>query len=188
MWPWEHLALGYLAVSLFWRLNGHEVDGWVAGVVVLGTQFPDVVDKSLAWYVGFLPAGRSLTHTLFVAAPVSVFAIMGAVVVHRGDWGLAFAISYMSHLLGDALPKLVQGNYEALTFLLWPLLPLPDYEGLSSILESARALIVDPTTYLSVGWYRVAVVAFVVVLWAADGFPGVLDVGRYLSRNAQLSE
>ena len=188
MWPWEHLALGYLAVSLFWRINGHEIDGWVVAVVVFGTQFPDIVDKSLAWYVGVLPAGRSLMHSLFVAVPVSVFVLMGAVLLHRGEWGLAFAISYVTHLFGDALPKLVQGNYEGLTFLLWPLLPLPEYEGLSSVLESVRALAADPMTYLSVGSYRVAIVAFVVVLWAADGFPGVLDVGRYLRRTVRAPE
>lgn len=188
MWPWEHLALGYIAVSVFWRLNGHEVDGWVAASVAFGTQFPDLLDKSLAWYAGVLPAGRSLFHSAFVAVPLSVFVIMGAVVAHRGEWGLAFAIGYTTHLFGDALPKLVSGNYEGLTFLLWPLLPLPEYQGLDSILESLTALMADPSSYLSAGSYRVAIVAFVVVLWAADGFPGVLDLGRYLRRTVRVPD
>lgn len=185
MWPWEHLALGYLAVSLAWRLAEKEVNDWIALSVAFGTQFPDLVDKLLAWYFDILPAARSLTHSALVAVPLSIAVLLGTSYHDRPDWGVAFAVGYMSHLFGDALPQLIERDYQSLTFLLWPVLPLPDYEGLGSVLVNVRELIASPSTYLSVGTYRIGIVVALIVLWTADGFPGLIGVRRYLSRTAR---
>jgi len=185
MWPWEHLALGYLAVSLIWRLGGRRVNDTVAVSVALGTQFPDLVDKPLAWYLGILPAARSLTHTALVAGPLSVMVFAIATYYGRSEWGLAFAVGYLSHLFGDALPKLIHGNYEGLTFLLWPVLPLPEYGGLGSVVVNLQELLTSPTAYLLAGTYRAPIIVTVIVLWADDGFPGVFGVGRYLTNTVR---
>ena len=61
MWPWEHLAFGYLLWSLWLRARGRSLPGdWEALVLVFATQLPDLVDKPLAWQLGVLPGGRSL--------------------------------------------------------------------------------------------------------------------------------
>lgn len=181
MWPWEHLALGYLLLSLTWRLWGRDVDGWAAASLALGTQAPDV-DKALAWLVGVLPAGRSLLHSVFALAVVTAVVLVVAAHRERLAAGAAFVLGYASHLFGDALPKLLAGNYEGLTFLLWPVLPLPPYDGFESVKGSLFELAASPETYLTTASYRTLILFGVVVVWMDDGFPGVAGVGRYLRR------
>jgi hypothetical protein len=187
MWPWEHLALSYIAVSILWRLAGRRVDDWVALSVLVASQLPDIVDKTMAWHFGVFPSGRGPFHSVFVALAVSVVVIAVARYRQRLELGLAFAVAYLFHLFGDALPKVLQGRYEDITFLLWPVLPFAEYEGMGSVVESLRELLASPMTYLTTGSYRTAILGAVLVVWAADGFPGVVGVGRYLTRRVRTS-
>ena len=185
MWPWTHLALSYLLVSLSWRLRGNRVDWRVVLALGVGSQFPDLVDKPLAWYFGVIPAGRSLTHSALTATTVSVVVLAVAAQRSRFESGLAFGVAYGGHLLGDALPKLLGGEYESLTFLLWPLLPLPTYEGAEPVMENLGDVVAAPVPYLLASPVRAAILLLVALVWCADGFPGVADAGRYLARTRQ---
>lgn len=185
MWPWEHLALGYLAVSIAWRIDGRPVDGWVAASVAFGTQLPDIVDKFLAWYLAVLPSARSLMHSVLVAVPVSVFVLALAVHRDRSAAGLAFVVGYTSHLFGDALPKILNGHYQDIHFLLWPAIPNTLNDDPASVLNSFREILSDPMTYATSGSYRTAILVSVVLLWASDGFPGAVGVGQYLRNTAR---
>ena len=188
MWPWEHFALGYLVTSLLWRVWGRRIDGWVVACVGFGTQFPDIVDKTLALYVNLLPSSRSLAHSALTAAPLSVFVLTVAVHKRRLDWGVAFVLAYLSHLFGDALPRVLEGYYSGLSFLLWPVLPaLPD-NGMLVIWERFVELLESPETYLAAHSYRVAIVFLMVVLWVNDGFPGPADIGRFLWRSSRFHD
>ena len=40
------------------------------GVVFVGSQFPDLIDKPLALELGLIPSGRVFTHSLPTAMPV----------------------------------------------------------------------------------------------------------------------
>jgi hypothetical protein len=89
MWPWAHAALGYLAYTLYLRgrFNARPV-GLPVVALGFGTQAPDLIDKTLAWYVGVLPYGRSLAHSLLAGSPimlavVAVFRARGADRVSR---------------------------------------------------------------------------------------------------------
>lgn len=183
MWPWMHLAFGYITVSLTWRLCRHRIDGAVAAAVVAGTQFPDLVDKSLAWYLGVLPAGRSLAHSAITATAVSVIVLVVASHWDRLQPGIAFVIANVSHIAGDALPQLLTGDYAELAFLFWPVLPLPEYGEAEPVLESLGEILASPAAYLLASPFRVGLVTGVVVLWGVDGFPGVAGVSRYLTRS-----
>ncbi|WP_276251033.1 metal-dependent hydrolase [Haloarcula rara] len=182
MWPWTHLGFGYLLVSLLWRLRARRVDGAVAVAAALGTQFPDLVDKPLAWAFGVLPAGRSLAHSVVTAAVVSAVVLYVAGRRDRADPALAFVVGYGSHLAGDALPKLPAGEFDSLTFLLWPLLPLPDYDGADPVVANFAEVAAEPVASLLTSPDRLALLVLVVALWGADGFPGVAGLGRYLTR------
>ncbi|MDS0281581.1 metal-dependent hydrolase [Haloarcula onubensis] len=182
MWPWSHLAFGYLLVSLLWRLRAHRVDGAVAVTAAVGTQFPDLVDKPLAWAVGVLPAGRSLAHSVFTAAVVAAVVLYVARRWGQSDPALAFVVGYASHLAGDAIPKLPAGDFDSLTFLLWPVLPLPEYEGGEPVLANLADIAAAPAAYLLASPGRLALLVVVFVVWSVDGFPGVPGVGRYLGR------
>ena len=180
MYPWTHLAGGYLVVSLLWRLRGHRVDGAVALAAAVGTQFPDLVDKPLAWGVGVLPAGRSLTHSLFTATAVSVGVLYVAARYDRPSTGRAFVVGYGSHLVGDVIPKLPAGDFDSLTFLLWPLLPLPAYDGAGPVVANLADSSATPVASLLASPARLAFGVVVVAVWAADGFPGMAGISRAL--------
>jgi hypothetical protein len=153
--------------------------------VALGTQFPDLVDKPLAWYLGVLPAGRSLAHSVFTAAVVSAVVLAVASRLDRLEPGLAFTGGYASHIAGDVLPKLPGGDFESLTFVLWPLLPLPEYDGAGPVVENLAMVVASPVGYLLSNPARLAVLVTLALVWSADGFPGVADTGRYLTRNVR---
>ncbi|PSQ27664.1 hypothetical protein BRD03_05435 [Halobacteriales archaeon QS_9_68_17] len=71
MWPWGHLAVGYLLYAASSRRQrARPPDGAETILIAFGTQFPDLGDKPLAWTVSVLPNGRSLAHSAFVAAAV----------------------------------------------------------------------------------------------------------------------
>jgi membrane-bound metal-dependent hydrolase YbcI (DUF457 family) len=137
MLPLGHAALGYLLSAVAVRVSGKRVPLRYAIVpLAVGTQFPDLVDKPLA-YLGVLAYGRSLTHSIF--ALVLVIALVWTTARHLNSrlqsawrtqlcrWGpVAFAIGYVSHILGDAHEAVLAGNFYETRFLLYPLSTLPE--------------------------------------------------------------
>lgn len=168
MWPWAHAALGYLAYTLYLR---GRFDARPVGLPVvalgLGTQLPDLIDKTLAWYVGVLPYGRSLAHSvltgsLILLAVVALFRARGA-----DRSATAFAIGYASHLFGDAFGSLVSLSFGDLVFLAWPLVPPPATETVG-LLTHLRDIEGSPLFL-----FGLALTAVGLALWIRDGLPGL---------------
>jgi hypothetical protein len=178
MWPWGHAALGYLLYALYARVRTHDrPTGRGVIALLVGTQAPDLVDKPLAWYADVLPYGRSLAHSVLTGGPILLAVVL--YLRHRGHRRLAtaFAVGYLSHLVGDAYTFVLDGTYEHLAFLVWPLLPIPDVatelEGLFAHLARLDAAVVYSDGVL------LAACAF--VLWLHQGAPGLwtlYDWGR----------
>jgi membrane-bound metal-dependent hydrolase YbcI (DUF457 family) len=177
MWPWEHLAVGYIIYSLLGRLRWlQRPDAATTVAVSVGTQFPDLVDKPLAWILRALPAGQSLAHSLLVAVPVCVTVLLLFRRWGQSPAGLAFVVGYLSHLPADVVYRwLVRGDLEA-AFLLWPLFRVEP------------ALPADPLTYVQIlfgvfvgfitttrGLFYLAgellLLLTALFLWARDGYP-----------------
>jgi hypothetical protein len=170
MWPWAHVALGYLLYTLYLRLRtGEQPTGAAVIAVVFGTQLPDLIDKPLAWELHVLEYGRSLAHS-FVTGTL----ILGVIVWYlhrrgRDQLGVALAIGYYSHFLGDAYYSILSGQWGDLAFLVWPLLPIPgvatETEGILAHLLNIRA---EPFFLFGV---VLTGVAFAV--WLSHGRPGL---------------
>lgn len=128
MMPWGHAAVGYLLhVLRTRRIGDHPHQPMTLGVVFIGTQFPDLIDKPLAWTFRVLPSGRSLAHSLLTATVVLLAVRALARRFDKSEVTPAFAVGYLSHIVGDALKPLLHGRWDRLTYLGWPLLPAPDY-------------------------------------------------------------
>lgn len=177
MWPLGHLAIAYLLYSgsTRWRF-ADTPEGTAMVVLFIGALFPDIVDKPLAWYLGMLPSGRSLAHSLVVLIPLC----LGLYVVfkHRGqaELAVAFAIGAISHALVDALPAIWREDATA-NFLLYPLVPIEAYEtGPPTILGLLQAQLTSP-------WFHVEFVLalLALVLWRRDGMPGRGAVRRRIA-------
>ncbi|WP_276301496.1 metal-dependent hydrolase [Halorussus lipolyticus] len=178
MWPWEHLAVGYLCYSLVVRVLGRRAPRtWPVVALALGTQFPDLVDKPLAWMVGVLPSGHSLAHSLLVALPVSALAVTAGMALGRRRVGAAFAFGYLSHLPGDAFYPLLVGGEANYGFLFWPIVPASASETGVGFVAMVRTLFVQYVAELAQGEVsmylavEIGLMASVVLLWLYDGAP-----------------
>lgn len=179
MWPWEHLAVGYIAISVALGLSGRRVDDQVALLVLFGSQFPDLVDKPLAWSLEVLPSGTSLAHSVFVAIPLTAAVVL---VAHRRGsihFGVAFGLAYLLHLPSDALYEtLTVGGPPSFDIILWPLVPKPpggDTAGLFSktlyYLDRYKTFLTQPQAvrYLVL---ELLLLVSALALWIRDGRPG----------------
>lgn len=169
MWPWGHAAIGYLLYTGYVHGRGQgQPHGPAVILLALGTQFPDLVDKPLAWYVPVLPSGRSLGHSLLIGGLVVGAVIAFAHRRDRTDLGYAFGIGYLSHPLVDAFHPFIQGDWAFLSFLAWPLLPTPDYQGPTSILVRLTQL--EPTPMFL---FELLLTAIAIGFWFHHGRPGL---------------
>jgi preprotein translocase subunit SecE len=185
MWPWGHLAVAYLCY-VAWTSRRETGEQTLATLCVLavGSQFPDLVDKPLAWTFGVLPSGRSLAHSLF-----TVIAIVWLVTYigrrrDREALAVAFNVGVLTHTLSDISPSalwgIITGDWsqtEWLTYLVWPLRPPPPYANDESFLEVFAAFTVDPYVAFQFVLFGVAV-----WVWLATGAAGLAELRRHIQR------
>ena len=178
MWPWGHAAVGYLVYSLYsHRLHGRAPSNVAAVLLGLGTQFPDLVDKPLAWTFTLLPTGRSLAHSLLTALLVIGVALSLARRYTRSEYAIAFGIGYLSHLAADGLRSALNGEFENLSYLVWPLVPLSPTDTKVSILAHFLTFQLEPFTVFELG-----LVALALLVWWRDDVPGVRVLLRPLTQ------
>jgi len=173
MWPLGHTAVAYLCYSVVVRAReAGPPDGLVVVVLLFGSQFPDLVDKPLSWYLGVLPTGRTLAHSLLVVGPLVVAVYLLAARYSRSAYGIAFGMGAISHVLVDAVPALWGGTDPG--FLLWPVVAVEPYDnGAPSVAALLFESIGDPY-FLS----EFVLAAIAVVVWRRDGYPGLGVIRR----------
>ena len=182
MLPWGHAAVGYLLYTAACRNTEGEKripEGIAVLALAVGTQFADLVDKPLAWYLGALPSGRSLAHSLFVAAALLIALDRLATSTGRRDLSAAFALGYLAHLAGDAIYGL-GGGVERLHFLLWPVIPQTPPETSHTILE-----VLIESTLSPHGLLESALFVATTGLWLSHRAPGLwlcLEAVRSIGR------
>jgi membrane-bound metal-dependent hydrolase YbcI (DUF457 family) len=168
MWPLGHAAVAYLCYTGLCRVRSEVPLVDLAAVAVLiGSQVPDLVDKPLSWYLGVLPTGRSLAHSLLVVGPLVGLVYLIAARSQHPEYGVAFGIGAVSHVLVDALPALWDGTDPS--FLLWPLLAVEPYESApSTVWQLFVSSLGDPYFVSQFGLAAIAI-----MMWYHDGTPGV---------------
>jgi membrane-bound metal-dependent hydrolase YbcI (DUF457 family) len=169
MWPWSHAAVGYLAYALYLRVGGIDRPTGEAIILLgLGTQLPDLIDKTLAWYADILPYGRSFAHSVVTGVPLVLLPLVLLLFRRdRRDLAIALTVGYLSHLVGDSYVGVFRGDVEGYSFLVWPLLPSPSTEtvGLIAHLQGIES----SPVFLFGG----ALTLVAVGLWLRDGTPGL---------------
>lgn len=188
MWPWGHLAVAYLCyVAWTWTERSRKQDGLAIVAVGIGSQFPDLVDKPLAWTFAVLPSGRSLAHSLFTATIIIWVVVWASRRVNRRYAGIAFGIGYLSHVFSDLGPDVISGllvgdfsQLQWTTYLVWPLLGTPPYSNDASFLAHFAAFRVDP--YVSA---QFLLLGFAAVVWYGSGSPGFWSAYRFARRRSR---
>lgn len=168
MLPWGHASVGYLCYTLYTRLRHRQPPlGPAVVAVAVGTQFPDIVDKPLAWTFGVLPSGRSFAHSLFTLAIVA--GVLYWTYRHRAELATAgaFVVGWASHAFADSYPVLL-GESTCVNYLVWPLAICPYDEKDRSIIEYLLAIELADGHLLGLGLTLVAS-----AVWIWDGAPGL---------------
>ncbi|QWC20225.1 metal-dependent hydrolase [Halorubrum sp. 2020YC2] len=187
MWPWGHLAVGYVALSAVVRIGfGDRPSDRAALVLAVATQLPDLVDKPLAWQFGLLSNGIGAAHSLLVGVPAAL--AVAAVLRARGypELGVAAAVGYVSHVLGDLLFAALFSRPPILPSFLWPVYSTPaaPAPGLGA---KTWQLLLDSRALLGGGMGRTyflleaLLLCGTAALWFLDGTPGwkpVRNLGR----------
>lgn len=163
----KHLTAGYLCYSVLEHLRRRTPEARSVLVLLVGTMFPDLVDKPLT-FLGVLGYGRSFAHSLFTAGIVFVVVDRLARRWSAPDLRTAFVVGYLSHLLVDMYGEVTGGLYADTAFLLWPVV-VNQPTGVSSF-----AVPVPSRTVFTV------VMATAACLWLADGLVVASDAVRYL--------
>ncbi|AFO58928.1 MULTISPECIES: metal-dependent hydrolase [unclassified Natrinema] len=188
MWPWEHLAFAYVLYSLTANVVVRtSPSAREAIAVAVGSQFPDLVDKPLAWTVGLTESGYSVGHSLFVAPFVCL--VVYAVATRRWERvpaGVgAFALAYLSHPIADMLNQLLRGRGVDLRTVLWPIAS-PPATSHGGFLDHFVRYFVRYVHHLLTGGLTVQL-AFqfllglaVLTLWLFDGAPVLADAWQLL--------
>ena len=122
MFPIEHAVVGLVPVLAYALIRDRRLPSLrLLGIGLVGSQFPDLIDKPLAHQFHLLPSGRVFVHSLPIAIPVICLVGWYAWRTDRPRVGGVFAFTYLSHVAAD--------NYRALWLpkptlsdeLLWPL-------------------------------------------------------------------
>jgi len=179
MWPWTHVAFGYVwysvAVHLLLRRRPTDVPAILAGVSAL---LPDLVDKPLAWSIGATGTGYGPAHSLFVGIPIVALVAVGLWRWARLELGIALFVGYASHLLGDIIFQYFDDGRIVTAVVTWPFGPAAS-ESTGGILDHVvhylryyvHAIVTgEATTYVVM---TIGIVVGVFALWIADGTPGL---------------
>lgn len=184
MWPWEHLAIAYLSYSLGRRAStGQPPSGTETGLLAVASQGPDLVDKPLSWGLGIFPTGYAIGHSVFVAGPLGVGALVGGYRVGRFRTAAAVVVGYWSHLVADVVSPVQAGGSVDVRLVLWPIVSFDPYGTdlgvargfvyLVELIESAGSV---SRTTLVVRYLSLPLAVF--ALWLVDGAPGSVRLRR----------
>ncbi len=182
MWPWGHLGVAYLLYSFYTHRRFDRAPSALAAIALaIGSQFPDLIDKPLAWTFDVLPGGRTLGHSIFFAMLLipAVYAL--ALRFDRLEVGTAFVIGHVSHVIADIPPSALRGDFSGTEFLLWPVVEQPPEEPVGGILDAIL-------TYYALGPYEILQFGLFIgaaIVWYRDGMPGLEYVRSIVARGRE---
>lgn len=187
MWPWGHLAVGYVVFSLGLRVIGEDRPGaWATLLLVFATQLPDLIDKPLSWSFEVFPTGYGAAHSLFFAVPAITAVAIATGYTDNHQYGVAFGVGYATHLLTDVVYAAVIGSAVTVGRVIWPLgAPNPyavDRSFLGRFMSYFSEFIAEILRGDATGLLLLYLVLFALVigLWTADGFPIARECTQWL--------
>lgn len=180
MWPWEHAVFAYVVYSLACRVARTTPEtGKAVLVLAVASVMPDLIDKPLAWQWGVFENSFGIGHSVFFAIPMSLLAVGVGFRSGNSRIGIAFAVGYLSHLLGDLIPAYILDGEVPIARILWPIGdagPPTEHvsltEGIAAYMDLYLAELHsgDPSGYLLM---QVVFLLVAIGLWIIDRTPGL---------------
>jgi len=136
VFPWGHFLIAFLPVVTYVVVRDRRLPTLrFVGVVFVGSQFPDMVDKPLAHQFGILPSGRVFMHSLPIALPLLLIVGLYGWQTDRTRASSAFIFAHLSHILADNYNAFLGPDPQIPPDLLWPFAPpiarpiVPEWAG-----------------------------------------------------------
>lgn len=140
MRPIEHFIVAIMPVgAVILLLTRQRPPASVIGAAFIGSQFPDVIDKPLAFYTGIIPSGRVFMHSLPIAIPFLLTVGVYGWQTNHNTLSLAFVFGHLSHIIADTYQTLRGPNPTLSPDLFWPFVDpitrpeIPHWAGPNSI-------------------------------------------------------
>lgn len=188
MWPWDHLAFGYvLYLIVSSRRPWSKPDDLTFITLAIGSQLPDIIDKPLAWSVGVLPSGLSLGHSLLFLVSLTVITAALSNRYGRPELAGSVIVGVSSHLIGDVLFALLTGAPRPYHFLFWPVIPTVTEMniGLVTTIEEFWRYYLRFLSTPRGSVYLIANLTFhfiAVVTWISNGAPGTIAIRKWAAK------
>lgn len=177
MWPWGHLGIAYLLYSFYSHKRLRRTPRLEPVLaVVIGSQFADLIDKPLAWWLNIFPTGRDFGHSLLFVIIVVLVIYITASVYNRVEAATAFIIAYLSHLFVDLPRRAFLGHPFGTEFLFWPILSHDTFQYSDRLFEPPAVieLVVTPFTDPFLFFIlNIILFLFSLGVWYIDGCPGI---------------
>lgn len=120
MSPIEHFIIAVIPVGVVVLiLTRRRPPASVIGAVFFGSQFPDLIDKPLAYEVSILPTGRVFMHSLPIAIPFFLVVGVYGWRTNRKVMSVAFVFAHFTHIVADTQKTLLGAN-QPNSDLFWP--------------------------------------------------------------------
>lgn len=122
--PVRHVVIAFLPVLAYVLVRDRELPSLrLVAIVAVGSLFPDLIDKPLAYEASLIPSPRVFMHSLPFAVPLVGIVCVYAWKTDRKRAGGVFAFAYFSHLVADNYEELAGPEAQIPSDLLWPFLP-----------------------------------------------------------------
>ena len=123
MFPHQHFIVAVVPVVAYVIVSDRRLPTiHLMGILFLGSQFPDLVDKPLAHQFVMLPSGRVFMHSIPIVLPFLLILGVYGWQTNRLRLSLAFGFAHLSHLFTDNLTALLSSTPQIPPELLWPIL------------------------------------------------------------------
>jgi hypothetical protein len=192
MWPFTHLALGYLAYSIYVRYRlGRSPTGREALLILVGSQLPDLIDKPLVLLGGPFTTGRTIGHSLLFIIPALVLLVILTAVVDRDiRYCVAFGLAWVVQPFADGAQLFLRGSFQVdlieVSFWIWPLqlpandivaaltgVPLLGTAVANKATWTAQHVPSSPGLNLYIRGFELLITTVAGLLWVYQGFPGL---------------
>lgn len=94
----------------------------LVAIVFVGSLFPDLIDKPLAYELSLIPSGRVFMHSLPFAIPLMAIVGVYGWKTNRLRASGVFAFAYSSHLAVDNHEEYMEAGSQIPSDLFWPFL------------------------------------------------------------------
>lgn len=170
MFPHGHFLIAFLPVCAYVILRDRQLPSpQLVGIVLFGSQFPDLIDKPLYHEAIVTPSGRVGIHSLPFAIPIAVAVLWYASRTDRPRAGIVFVFAYATHILGDVYRALLAPNRGVPSDLFWPFLA-PVERPLVPFWAGPELLFVHLWTIVSIGILAITGVLLVRDVAKQSGF------------------